>query len=414
MQVFFENFFDIFKKILRINKIALYERDKIMKFKTVVITKKKLIIAGVGILFLGGIITAVSLIPPKTVDVFNNQNEIYEDILSEGLPNNKEKSFNIKDIAKKILGFDIENPETIISEYSSAFDGTTSQTEKENTSEEIAEENTEQNTEEQTEEQTEETPDNTVQEEVPLPNKSQICTANNLKMNNATTYNVDVNALCGEELTINTDTDGPKVLVVHTHTTECYDGDQMNGETERNTDESMNVVAVGNEICRVLEENGIKTVHDTTYHDYPSYQGSYTRALSTIETQLKNNPSIEIVLDVHRDAFIYSDGSKLAVTCEENGISTAQVMLVVGTNSMGLWHENWQENLKFASKIQNAAEIMYPGLMRPINLRKERFNEHMTKGSLILEVGSNGNTLAQAKEGGKDVARAIAAVLNAK
>lgn len=414
MQAFFENFFDIFKKILRINKIALYERDKIMKFKTVVITKKKLIIAGVGILFLGGIITAVSLIPPKTVDVFNNQNEIYEDILSEGLPNNKEKSFNIKDIAKKILGFDIENPETIISEYSSAFDGTTSQTEKENTSEEIAEENTEQNTEEQTEEQTEETPDNTVQEEVPLPNKSQICTANNLKMNNATTYNVDVNALCGEELTINTDTDGPKVLVVHTHTTECYDGDQMNGETERNTDESMNVVAVGNEICRVLEENGIKTVHDTTYHDYPSYQGSYTRALSTIETQLKNNPSIEIVLDVHRDAFIYSDGSKLAVTCEENGISTAQVMLVVGTNSMGLWHENWQENLKFASKIQNAAEIMYPGLMRPINLRKERFNEHMTKGSLILEVGSNGNTLAQAKEGGKDVARAIAAVLNAK
>lgn len=410
MQVFFENFFDIFKKILRINKIALYERDKIMKFKTVVITKKKLIIAGVGILFLGGIITAVSLIPPKTVDVFNNQNEIYEDILSEGLPNNKEKSFNIKDIAKKILGFDIENPETIISEYSSAFDGTTSQTEQENTSEEIAEENTEQSTEEQTEE----TPDNTVQEEVPLPDKSQICTANNLKMNNATTYNVDVNSLCGEELTINTDTDGPKVLVVHTHTTECYDGDQMNGETERNTDESMNVVAVGDEICRVLEENGIKTVHDTTYHDYPSYQGSYTRALSTIETQLKNNSSIEIVLDVHRDAFIYSDGSKLAVTCEENGISTAQVMLVVGTNSMGLWHENWQENLKFASKIQNAAEIMYPGLMRPINLRKERFNEHMTKGSLILEVGSNGNTLAQAKEGGKDVARAIAAVLNAK
>ena len=408
MQAFFENFFDIFKKILRIYKIALYERDKIMKFKTVVITKKKLIIAVVGILFLGGIITAVSLIPPKTANVFNYQNEIYEDILAEGLPNNNEKTFSLKDFAKKILGFDIENPETIISEYSSVFDGTTSQTEQENTSEEFAEDSTEQG-----EEQTEETPD-TVQEEVPMPDKSQICTANNLKLNNATTYNVDVNALCAEEFSINTDADGPKVLVVHTHTTECYDGDQMNGETERNTDASMNVVAVGDEICRVLEENGIKTVHDTTYHDYPSYQGSYTRALSTIETQLKSNPTIEIVLDVHRDAFIYSDGSKLAVTCEENGISTAQVMLVVGTNSMGLWHENWQENLKFAAKIQNAAEIMYPGVMRPINLRKERFNEHMTKGSLILEVGSNGNTLAQAKEGGKDVARAIAAVLNAK
>ena len=116
MQAFFENFFDIFKKILRIYKIELYERDKIMKFKTVVITKKKLIIAVVGILFLGGIITAVSLIPPKTANVFNYQNEIYEDILAEGLPNNNEKTFSLKDFAKKILGFDIENPETIISD----------------------------------------------------------------------------------------------------------------------------------------------------------------------------------------------------------------------------------------------------------------------------------------------------------
>ncbi|MFR2182994.1 MAG: hypothetical protein ACLS7B_12190, partial [Hominilimicola sp.] len=102
-----------------------------MKFKTVVITKKKLIIAVVGILFLGGIITAVSLIPPKTANVFNYQNEIYEDILAEGLPNNNEKTFSLKDFAKKILGFDIENPETIISEYSSVFDGTTLQTEQE-------------------------------------------------------------------------------------------------------------------------------------------------------------------------------------------------------------------------------------------------------------------------------------------
>ncbi len=89
---FFENFFDIFKKILRIYRIALYERDKIMKFKTIVITKKKLIIAVLGILFLGGIITTVSLIPPKTANVFNYQNEIYEDILAEGLPNNNEKT----------------------------------------------------------------------------------------------------------------------------------------------------------------------------------------------------------------------------------------------------------------------------------------------------------------------------------
>ncbi len=82
----------------------------------------------------------------------------------------------------------------------------------------------------------------------------------------------------------------------------------------------MNVVAVGDEICRVLEENGIKTVHDTTYHDYPSYQGSYTRALSTIETQLKNNPTIEIVLDVHRDAFIFRTAQNLRLRVRKRNI----------------------------------------------------------------------------------------------
>ncbi len=93
-----------------------------MKFKTVVITKETYHSRS-GYFVLGGIITAVSLIPPKTANVFNYQNEIYEDILAEGLPNNNEKTFSLKDFAKKILGFDIENPETIISEYSSVFDG---------------------------------------------------------------------------------------------------------------------------------------------------------------------------------------------------------------------------------------------------------------------------------------------------
>lgn len=372
-----------------------------MKFKTIVITKKKLMIVAGGVVSLVLAVILSQNMPDKAVSVFNDESYVYEEILAEGLPDNNEKQFDFKAIIKKIIGIDPQQPETIITEYSSVFDRTTS----DNVDKQV----------ESTPEPVDESPiEENMNEEPQLPDKAQICSAVNLKMNNATDYDIDINALCGEELSLDINKEEPLVLVMHTHTTECYDGDQMNGETERNTDDNVNVVAVGNEICRVLEENGIKTIHDTTYHDYPSYQGSYTRALSTIETQLKNNPSIQIVLDIHRDAFIYSDGSKLSVSCEQNGISAAQVMLVVGTNSMGLWHDNWKENLKFAAKIQNAAEIMYPNLMRPINLRTERFNEHMTKGSLILEVGSNGNTLAQAKEGGKYVARAIAAVLNAK
>lgn len=383
-----------------------------MKFKTIVVTRKKIIISMLCILFVIVFAVIIRAFTNRTVSVFGNKTDTYEDILTEGLPNQSEEGFSIKDSVKKIFGFDVSEPETIIGEYSPIFERTTSppETPPTITEEENVDENIENNESVETEN---ETPDDQTYTP-PMPNKAQISKSVGLKMNNATDYKVDANVLCGEDISLTAKEGEPQVLVVHTHTTECFDGDQMNDETERNTDESVNIVAVGNEICRVLEENGIKTVHDTTYHDYPSYQGSYTRALSTIETQLKNNPSIDIVLDVHRDAFIYADGSKLKVSSEQNGISAAQVMIVVGTNSMGLWHDNWKENLKFAAKIQNAAEIMYPGIMRPIDLRTERFNEHMTKGSLILEVGSNGNTLAQAKEGGKYIAQAIASVLKAK
>lgn len=394
---------------MRIYNIARTERDKAMKFKTFVITKKKLTAVTLGTVMVITGITVSYMLSVKSISVFKSNDNIYEDIFAEELPNNEEKHFNIRSIINRLIGFDTEQPETIISEYSPVFEGTTSQ--GDNTAEE-GENGTETGAEssetpaEGTGEAQEETP-----EAPALPDKTQICLAQGLKLNNATDYNIDPDAMCAEDIALSAQDGNPLVLIVHTHTTECYNGDEMSGETERNTDETLNVVAVGEEIKAELEENGIGVIHDTTYHDYPSYQGSYTRALTTIENRLRENPSIKIVLDVHRDAFIYPDGSKLSVSYDDNGVSTAQVMLVVGTNSMGLWHDNWRENMKFAAKIQNAADIMYPGLMRPINLRTERFNEHMTLGSLILEVGSNGNTLEEAKKGGREVARAMSAVL---
>ncbi len=364
-----------------------------MRFKTIVITRRTVIIAAVSAALIGGGVLTAHVAGKNISGMFRREG-IYEDILSKGLPDSSERHFTLKDIVNKLTGFDADNPAAIIGKYSRIF------------KHDVATDNTEQPVREESGEDPSYEP--------PLPDNAQICAASELAMNNATDYDVDINALCAEELSFEITYDEPQALVIHTHTTECYDGDQMNGETERNTNEELNVIAVGDEICRALEENGIKTVHDKTYHDYPSYQGSYTRALTTIENQLAEYPSIKIVLDVHRDAFIYEDGSKLKVECEQNGISAAQVMLVVGSDSMGLEHPDWRENLKFAAKIQSSANIMYPGLMRPINLRTERFNEHTTNGSLILEVGSNGNTLSQAKEGGKYVARAIAAVLLAK
>lgn len=369
-----------------------------MKFKTIVITRQKLIftLLCVGVTAAAGMLASVVRTSEPSVAAFKSEEEIYTDILSDGLPAEKAGEFSIQGVLKKITGLDFENPENIISRYSASFDRVkTSDIQEQQQSE----------------------ADNTA-EETPVPvtepvlaSKEQINSSTGLSLNNATDYEIDIDAMCSENLGFAIDDDGPQVLVVHTHTTECYDGDAMSGESERTTDDSHNVIEVGNVICNTLEENGIKTLHDTTYHDYPSYQGAYTRTLSTISKQLEQHPSIKMVLDIHRDAFIYSDGSKLTVKCDQNGVSTAKVMLVCGSDSMGLEHKNWRENLKLAAKIQNAAQIMYPDLMRPVNLRTERFNMHMTTGSLLIEVGSNGNTLDEAKAGGRDVARAIAAVL---
>lgn len=379
-----------------------------MKFKAIIITRKKIIFAlsCTVVTAVSGLLYAAVGTSSRAVTVFNGTEDMYEEILSEGLPSGEHSQFNFKEFTKNITGLDFEKPENIISKYSAAFD----KSQNSNSAETDGEEEKNENAEEYTAENSTE-PTIAPISEPELPNSEQINSSVGLALNNATAYDVDLDAMCSEPLTFAVDDDGPQVLVIHTHTTECYNGDEMSGETERTTDDRRNVVEVGNVICNTLEEYGIKTYHNTTYHDYPSYQGAYTRALSTINSCLAEYPSIKMVIDVHRDAFVYSDGSKLTVSCEQNGVQTAKVMLVCGSDSMGLEHKNWRENLKLAAKIQNAAEIMYPGLMRPVNLRTERFNMHTTLGSILMEVGSNGNTLDEAKAGGRDAARAIAAVL---
>lgn len=331
----------------------------------------------------------------EAVSAFSQSDAV--NIIKEGVPNDNDGK-SVKEILNKLLGFDADKPETIIKSSSSVL-GDLEQTEAEQTAENKKETK----------------PPLEDSDKTSLPSHEQICSADGLKINNATNYNVNLDELCTADLAFKlAHSEEPEVLVIHTHTTECFIGDEMSGESERTTNESYNMCAVGDVICDNLESYGIHTVHDKTIHDYPSYQGSYTRALETIEKNLASYPSIKVVLDMHRDAYVYSDGSKLRVAQNINGKAAAQVMLVLGTDSMGLSHPEWMANLTFAAKIQSAAEIMYPGLMRPVNLRRERFNMHVTTGSLLLEIGSNGNTLDEAKLAGEYVAKAIAAVLTAE
>ena len=232
--------------------------------------------------------------------------------------------------------------------------------------------------------------------------------ANGIEFRNETAYTPDANELMNQTLYFS---EKPTVLIVHTHTSEAY----AESEGARTLDNSMNVVRVGEVLKNALIECGVNVIHDTTRNDYPSYNGSYNKALGVIQSNIEKNPNIEIVLDVHRDyAEQKKDGKsvQLKPVTEINGEKVAQVMFVVGTDANGLSHPDWKHNLSFAVKIQNELNKIVPKVARPVNIRRERFNQHKTKGSLILEMGTAGNTVEECERAASFVAKALASVLN--
>ncbi len=207
--------------------------------------------------------------------------------------------------------------------------------------------------------------------------------------------------------------EGPEVLVVHTHTTEAFmtrDDGFYNPETYagRSTDMSKNVYTLGEVFCAELEKNGIKTVHDDAINDHPNFSGSYTKTAKVIEYYLKKYPSIRVVIDLHRDSLTIENGSKYRPVAE-NG--AAQVMIVAGCYKGGLDHPDYKENLRFAMLWQRQMQGNNKTLARPLSFVKYRYNQHLTTGSLILEVGADANLLPEAKLAAKESATALAEVL---
>ncbi len=160
----------------------------------------------------------------------------------------------------------------------------------------------------------------------------------------------------------------------------------------RTSDLNYSVARVGTELTNYLKEKGFNVTHNTTYHDYPAYSGSYARSLNTLEGLLEGK-NTQLVFDLHRDAV--GSSNEYAPTIKINDNYVAQIMFVIGTNGGGLEHPNWVQNLKIAVKIQEKANEMYPGLFRPIIIRNSRYNQHLTNGSSIIEVGATGNTMEQ-------------------
>ena len=225
---------------------------------------------------------------------------------------------------------------------------------------------------------------------------------------------LDVVALAEAQLTLTLPQEGPQVLIVHTHGSEAYTPDGADtyvatGEC-RTTDVEKSVVRVGDEIAKVLTEMGLTVVHDTALYDYPEYNGAYDRSLAAVESWLEQYPTIQVVLDVHRDALIGSDGTVYKPITTINGEKSAQVMLVMGSNAL-YDHPGWLENLSLAVKVQKEMNTLWPTLARPIGLRENRYNQQTAPGAMLVEVGSHGNTLQEALAAARMFARALGAVL---
>jgi stage II sporulation protein P len=219
-------------------------------------------------------------------------------------------------------------------------------------------------------------------------------------INNETTFSFDIPAMLSQTPK-QTASDGPQILIIHTHASESFLPDERDfyipTDIERTEDTRYNIVRVGDEIAGRLEEDfGLTILHDRNINDFPTYSGSYARTLRAIEGYLREHPTIQVVLDIHRDSITSRDGFTFKTVCESSYGKTAQMMFVVGTNGTGLPHPGWRDNLTFAVQLQSRLLEACPTLMRPIHLRKERFNQHATPGSLILEIGTAANTLTEA------------------
>ena len=200
---------------------------------------------------------------------------------------------------------------------------------------------------------------------------------------------------------------GPQVLIVHTHTTESF-ADSDTGSYDpnyptRNADKSKSVVAIGDKIAQALQQNGIQVVHDTTYHDYPSYSNAYAKSLATVEKDLKQYPTIQVVLDIHRDAIQYSNGTRVKPTVEVAGKKAAQIMVVSACDEAGtaLSVPDWQYNYRFALRIQQQIAGDYPNLARPLDLCPRRYNMQVSHGALLVEFGTDVNTLDEVLYSGR-------------
>ena len=360
--------------------IAILKLKDVIKFAIVIV------VAIFAIMFCAKNLKSLSKILDQTLPAIKNMNEEYRNISKE------EDPASDKNILKSMM-------KTQISSVKGLEEIEAKQKNVNNV------ENTENANNNQNEDNDTKKADNTESSEIKVAETgvtTQVITQNpiaeksnvqygNVKIKNETDYELTQEML-KPDITI----ENKNIIIFHTHSCESYTSSEKYPYTPtgnyRTTDLNYTVTRVGTELENQLKNYKFNVVHNQDYHDYPSYNGSYTRSLKTVEGILETMPS-DIIIDLHRDAV--GSRSDYAPTVKIGDEEAAQIMFVIGTNNGGLWHPNWNQNLKFAVKVQEKAEELYPGLFKPIMLTKSRYNQHTGKYANIIEVGATGNTLEQ-------------------
>lgn len=227
---------------------------------------------------------------------------------------------------------------------------------------------------------------------------------NGVEIKNGTDYTLTDDILRSDTLDIKKS----DIMIFHTHTCESYTPTEAfpyeASGNFRTIDLNFSVSKVGDTLSDQLLSYGYNVIHDKTYHDYPAYSGSYGRSMATVENLLISHPNTDVIIDLHRDAI---GDTSYAPSVRIGDEVVSQLMFVIGTDGGGLEHPNWQQNLKFAVKVQEKANELYPGLFRPILLRNSRYNQQLGNAACIIEVGATGNTLEQSMGSMKYLAKVL-------
>ena len=217
---------------------------------------------------------------------------------------------------------------------------------------------------------------------------------NGVHIKNSSSCTLDTEALSAMDFSARPGEDGPQILIIHSHGSESYSmppGEEYTATgTYRTDDDRCNVLRVGDEVASVLSSHGLSVLHDRTLHDVPTYNESYSRSLAAMQSYLSQYPSLRFILDIHRDAISDADGNQYKLIAEEEP-RAAQVCFVMGSS-----YDGFEDNLKLAIAVQHRITQEYPTLMRPITLRGYRYNQQLTRGSMLVEIGSAGNSMDEA------------------